>query len=170
MWPELKIVHGKPRHSQSQGSVERANQDIENMLTTWMQDEKNRHWSKGLRIIQLMKNRAYHSGIKMSPCEAIFGCKIKIGLNTSNLPHDVISMIENKEQLAELITEQSQNIENEVSADTEHITEQPQNIENEVSETEKITEQPQNIENETSDTEQQLATTIELNNENANVM
>ena len=30
MWPELQIVHGKPRHSQSQGSVERANQDVEN--------------------------------------------------------------------------------------------------------------------------------------------
>ncbi|GBL80571.1 SCAN domain-containing protein 3 [Araneus ventricosus] len=29
-WPALKIVHGKPRHSQSQGSVERAKQDIEN--------------------------------------------------------------------------------------------------------------------------------------------
>jgi len=33
---DLKIVHGKPRHSQSQGSVERANQDIENMLATWL--------------------------------------------------------------------------------------------------------------------------------------
>lgn len=53
MWPELKIVHGKPRHSQSQGSVEQANQDIENMLTTWMQDEKNRQWSRGHRFIQL---------------------------------------------------------------------------------------------------------------------
>eukprot|EP00102_Acyrthosiphon_pisum_P018385 XP_008190120.1 PREDICTED: KRAB-A domain-containing protein 2-like [Acyrthosiphon pisum] len=38
MWPELKIVHGKPRHSQSQGSVERVNQDIENMLATWLTD------------------------------------------------------------------------------------------------------------------------------------
>ncbi|KAF0722346.1 KRAB-A domain-containing protein 2-like [Aphis craccivora] len=34
MWEELKIVHDKPRHSQSQGSVERANQDVENMLAT----------------------------------------------------------------------------------------------------------------------------------------
>ena len=160
MWPELKIVHGKPRHSQSQGSVERANQDIENMLTTWMQDEKNRHWSQGLRFVQLMKNRAYHSGIKMSPYEALFGCKIKIGLNTSNLPHDVISTIENEEQLAELITEQPRKINS--------------NVENKVSDT----EQPQginlNVENEVSDTEQLLATTIratiKLNNENANVM
>lgn len=39
-WPTLKIVHGKPRHSQSQGNVKRANQDIENMLCAWMQDEK----------------------------------------------------------------------------------------------------------------------------------
>ena len=28
-WPECKIVHGKPRHSQSQGSVERCNLDIQ---------------------------------------------------------------------------------------------------------------------------------------------
>lgn len=31
LWPELKIVHGKPRHSQSQSSVETANQDFENI-------------------------------------------------------------------------------------------------------------------------------------------
>ena len=43
MWPKLKIIHGKPRQNQSQGSIERANQDIQNMLTTSMQDEKNRH-------------------------------------------------------------------------------------------------------------------------------
>jgi IS30 family transposase len=29
LWPECKLVHGKPRHSQSQGSVERTNRDIE---------------------------------------------------------------------------------------------------------------------------------------------
>lgn len=59
LWPELKIVHGKPRHSQSQSSVERANQDIENMLTTWMQEQNTSQWGQGLRFIQLMKNRAY---------------------------------------------------------------------------------------------------------------
>ena len=34
MWDGLKIVHGKPRHSQSQESVERANRDIKDMLMT----------------------------------------------------------------------------------------------------------------------------------------
>ncbi|GFU55536.1 KRAB-A domain-containing protein 2 [Trichonephila clavipes] len=72
--PALKIVHGKPRHSQSQGSVERANKDIENMLCTWMQDDKSDHWSEGWRFVQFMKNRAHHSGIKGTPYEALFGC------------------------------------------------------------------------------------------------
>jgi len=44
MWDELKIVDGKPRHSQSQGSVERANQDVENMLSTWLTDNKTKKW------------------------------------------------------------------------------------------------------------------------------
>ncbi|GFQ84750.1 KRAB-A domain-containing protein 2 [Trichonephila clavata] len=42
-WPTLKIVHRKPRHSQNQGSVERANQYIENMLCTWKQGNKSDH-------------------------------------------------------------------------------------------------------------------------------
>lgn len=51
LWPELKIVHGKPRHSQSQGSVERANQDIENMIASWMKDNVSTKWSEGLRYL-----------------------------------------------------------------------------------------------------------------------
>lgn len=54
LWPELKIVHGKPRHSQNQGSVERANQDIENMLAVWMKDNKTTKWAEGLKFIQFM--------------------------------------------------------------------------------------------------------------------
>lgn len=43
MWDTLKIVHGKPRHSQSQGSVEKANQDVQNMLITWMKTNTVNH-------------------------------------------------------------------------------------------------------------------------------
>ena len=38
MWSELVIVHGKPRHPQSQGNVERSNGDIHDMFTAWMRD------------------------------------------------------------------------------------------------------------------------------------
>ena len=34
-WPQCKIVHGKPRHSQSQGSVERCNRDVESLVACY---------------------------------------------------------------------------------------------------------------------------------------
>ena len=39
----LKKVHGKPRHSQSQGSAERANRDIKDMLLMWLQSNSTTH-------------------------------------------------------------------------------------------------------------------------------
>lgn len=33
MWVEMKLVHGKPKHSQSQGSVEQKNRNSEDKLT-----------------------------------------------------------------------------------------------------------------------------------------
>uniref|UniRef100_A0A2H8TQZ8 KRAB-A domain-containing protein 2 n=1 Tax=Melanaphis sacchari TaxID=742174 RepID=A0A2H8TQZ8_9HEMI len=99
MWKDLKIVHGKPRHSQSQGSVERANQDVENMLATWLQDNKTKKWSNGLRFVQLMKNRAYHHGTKHSPYEAMFGTPPKIGLTSSLLSANIIAKLKTEEEL-----------------------------------------------------------------------
>ena len=86
MWDGLKIVHGKSRHSQYQGSVERANRDIEDMLMTRLQSNSATHWGDGLRFIQVMKNSTYHGSIKCSPYEAMFGQPLKVGLKTSNLP------------------------------------------------------------------------------------
>ncbi|XP_055928110.1 KRAB-A domain-containing protein 2-like [Argiope bruennichi] len=97
-WPELKIVHGKPRHSQSQGSVERANQDVENMLASWMKANKITKWSYG-RFVQFMKNRALHSGIKQSPYKSIFGTEPRVGMTTSTLPTDIIKSIEDEDEL-----------------------------------------------------------------------
>ncbi|XP_060873867.1 KRAB-A domain-containing protein 2-like [Metopolophium dirhodum] len=92
MWPELSIIHGKPRHSQSQGSVERANQDIENMIITWMKDNNTTKWSEGLRFIQFMKNKAFHRGIGRSPYEAMFGCSPKVGIS-SNTPDNILKVL-----------------------------------------------------------------------------
>jgi transposase InsO family protein len=45
LWPELVIVHGKPCHPQSQGSVERANyhavNDYISMRSTWPRAESS---------------------------------------------------------------------------------------------------------------------------------
>ena len=106
MWDGLKIVHGKPRHSQSQGSVERVNRNIEDMLITWLQSNSTTHWGDGLRFIQVMKNRAYHEGIKCLSYKAMFGQPMKVGLKTSNLSDDAIDDIFAEKELEKIISGQ----------------------------------------------------------------
>lgn len=55
MWPECKIIHGSPRRPQTQGSVERSNQDVENMLRSWMNDNRSVNWSVGCYHVQYKK-------------------------------------------------------------------------------------------------------------------
>jgi transposase InsO family protein len=52
----VKLVHGQPRKSSTQGSVERANQDIENIIMTWESQFRRSDWAANLPIFQLMKN------------------------------------------------------------------------------------------------------------------
>lgn len=65
-------------NSQSQGSVERANQ---NMLITWMKINNCKSWSKGLRFVQLMKNRVVEKLTIEQELEEILQCCIKLWLN-----------------------------------------------------------------------------------------
>ena len=58
------------------------------MRMTWLQSNSTTHWGDGLRFIQVMKNRAYHEGIKCSPYEVMFSQPMKVGLKMSDLPDD----------------------------------------------------------------------------------
>ena len=51
IWEDLTIVHGKPRHLQSQGSVERANDDIKDMLVAWMVENNTNDWTVGINFV-----------------------------------------------------------------------------------------------------------------------
>ncbi|XP_008187612.1 KRAB-A domain-containing protein 2-like [Acyrthosiphon pisum] len=64
LWPDCVIVHGRPRYPQSQRSIERSNQDIENMLRAWMKDNKTKKWSIGLQFVQFQKNSSHHRVIE----------------------------------------------------------------------------------------------------------
>lgn len=103
LWDGVKIVHGKPQHSQTQSSVERANQDVQNILAASMDTKKTTKWSDELKFVQIMKNRSYHKGIKQTPYEALFGSKMKLGLRTSNFPEETISSLQCEEELEEII-------------------------------------------------------------------
>jgi transposase InsO family protein len=93
MWPDLLLVHGKPRHPQSQGSVERLNSDVKDMLITWLGENNSTDWSRGLKFVQWMKNTSHHSVINQTPFNALFGCNPRVGLRSTELPGEVIEVM-----------------------------------------------------------------------------
>ncbi|XP_068234271.1 KRAB-A domain-containing protein 2-like [Palaemon carinicauda] len=106
LWPELSIVHGKPRHPQSQGSVERANGDIKDMLVAWMADNNSTDWATGIKFVQFSKNLAYHAGIKRSPYAAMFGVNTRVGLTSTSLPQEIISCLQSEQDLITTLQQQ----------------------------------------------------------------
>ena len=93
MWPELVIVHGKPRHPQSQASIEKSNGDIHDMLTTWMRDNESNKWQVGIKYVQLQKNSAL-KGIGQMPYEALFGKCATVGLTSeTKIPKEILSTL-----------------------------------------------------------------------------
>ncbi|XP_068247971.1 KRAB-A domain-containing protein 2-like [Palaemon carinicauda] len=105
LWPELSIVHGKPRHPQSQGSVERANGDIKDMLVAWMADNST-DWATGIKFVQFSKNSAYHTGIKRSPYAAMFGENARVGLTSTSLLQEIISCLQSEQDLITMLQPQ----------------------------------------------------------------
>jgi len=99
LWPECKIVHGRPRRPQSQGSVERSNQDVENMLRAWVVDYKSTKWSIGIYLVQWQKNISHHRILGRSPYRALFGTEPKVGLSSTNLPAEVFKNYQMKKTL-----------------------------------------------------------------------
>ncbi|CAF5167720.1 unnamed protein product, partial [Rotaria magnacalcarata] len=79
IWKDLKIVHGKPRHPQSQGSVEISNQDTKQLLGTWIPENNSTKWAKGLRFVQFPKNSCFHRVLNNSPYAILFGNQPKLG-------------------------------------------------------------------------------------------
>ena len=100
VWPMLIMVHG---HPQSQGSVERANGDIKEMLIAWMGDNSTSDWSTGIKFVQFQKKSSFHSGIKRAPYAAMFGCDVKVGLTSSSLPTEIIERMQSEDDLLSAI-------------------------------------------------------------------
>ena len=120
LWPELKLVNGRPRHPQSQGCVERANGDMKNKLAAWCSDNNTNNWSLGVRFAQWAMNTTYHEAIKTEPYRALTGNKPRCGLN-SKIPVEFIHQLGcsdvREEVLEHLIQESASNNEVEEAAE-----------------------------------------------------
>ena len=105
-WPDTKIVHGKLRHPESQGSVERANRDLKNALASKMRDNSNDlGWVKYVRRLQIEKNTTFHSTIGMTPYEALYNRKPSFGLSDLGILIELASEINEEEDLERIIDE-----------------------------------------------------------------
>ena len=95
-----KIIHGKPRHPESQGSVERANREIKNALGSIMSENTtDLCWVKYLKRVQYQKNTTHHSTIGLTPYEALYNHKPSSGLLDFGIPQEVAHDIHTEQDL-----------------------------------------------------------------------
>lgn len=92
MWPSLKLVNGRPRHPQSQGSVEKGNDSLKKTLNAWMKDNNSTNWSKGIFFTQWALNTTMSDATKVVPYRSMFGITPKIGLATKLQPEFLVNI------------------------------------------------------------------------------
>ncbi|XP_076037988.1 uncharacterized protein LOC143023355 [Oratosquilla oratoria] len=80
------FVNGRPRHSQSQGLVERGNQIVDKRIAAMKQEEKvdddavQYPWASWLPRIQFSMNCTKHETIQDAPYHVVFGRSVPAGL------------------------------------------------------------------------------------------
>ncbi|XP_003368518.1 putative KRAB-A domain-containing protein 2 [Trichinella spiralis] len=76
--PELKLVTGRPRHPQSQGTVERLNGVVQDKLAIRMRENECNRWSLGLKFVQWQINVSIHETTGQSPFKVTFGDESRV--------------------------------------------------------------------------------------------
>jgi hypothetical protein len=51
LWPAVDFLHGRPRHPESQGAVEKANDILCKKLSKWMEATDRRDWSTAVNLV-----------------------------------------------------------------------------------------------------------------------
>ncbi|KAG8462535.1 hypothetical protein KFE25_010360 [Diacronema lutheri] len=86
LWPDFLMVHGRARHSQSQGAIERLNRTVQARLAAWMSDNNSTQWSVGCRFVRWVINTTVTRATGSSPYKLAFGQEPRVGI--SDLPID----------------------------------------------------------------------------------
>ena len=102
LWPSTKIIHGKPRKPQSQGSVENANCRVENILQSVLDREGHSHWANELDRVAYLKNTTLHIVLNNSPYKVPYRRDPPRGLRDFDIPaslHPTVNTVEDINRL-----------------------------------------------------------------------
>ena len=97
------MVRGSPRHSESNGGVERVNQTVQAKLGTWMRDTHSRRWSVGCRVVMWRYNTQLHRTLGNVPFRLMFGQSPRVGISSLLLDADLINTLSTEAQLNRVV-------------------------------------------------------------------
>ena len=99
LWPECRMVRGSPRHSPSNGGVERLNRTMEEKLGAWMASTGNTNWSIGCRLMMWRYNTQEHRTVGDVPYRLVFGQMPRVGISSLHLSSTVIDSLATEAEL-----------------------------------------------------------------------
>lgn len=102
LWPDVKMVKGSARHSESNGGVERANRTTEDKLAIWMKQNNCTKWATGSMFVQWQINTSYHHGIQDTPYHLTYGQHPRVGISQLPIDEKVLSALATEQEMQEL--------------------------------------------------------------------
>ena len=100
LWKECRVVRGSPRHSESNGGIERMNMTIEGKLAAWMKDNNSQRWTVGCSLVQWRINTQVNRTIgNTTPYSLMFGQRPRVGISSLPIESDLLDTLATEAQL-----------------------------------------------------------------------
>lgn len=99
VWPDTKMVHGRARHSQSQGGIERLNRTCQEKLGKWMTTNKTKKWTIGRLFVRWQINTQLHSTVGATPYSLAFGMPPRLGLSALPMSKELLASLNTEAQV-----------------------------------------------------------------------
>lgn len=107
----VKIKHGRPRHPQSQGQIERLNQTIGRGFTKLLWDNENKlqrkDWIRVIDAFIINYNSTVHRAHGITPHQAMFGWKMHCVYNTLDEGEELTEVGNDENRMSDAVEEGS---------------------------------------------------------------